>query len=54
MSSEHYRISCHACCRTVLLPPHDGATKCPHCGARLQLEWAGAHKDLKAERKADS
>ncbi len=49
---DHYRLDCHACDETIMIPAQDGAWFCPKCGAILRLEWSGGIMDYERERAA--
>lgn len=46
MTGETYKLQCHACGRTVMLPAIDGTQSCPNCGAALVIQWRPARAEF--------
>jgi predicted RNA-binding Zn-ribbon protein involved in translation (DUF1610 family) len=42
---ETYKLTCWSCNKELELPC-DRATKCPHCGAGLSIDWRAERQDL--------
>jgi hypothetical protein len=40
-----FELTCFHCCRIVELPANQPRYGCSACGAVLQIEWRGAHKE---------